>query len=185
MKNTEAKKDKLRFNVIDVLIIVLALACIAAVVLRFTVLEDLFKNNAEKEYVLTFKVDSLSSSQLEAILASIEEADNGGNWVYFSDEETKLGDIIKIGEQNTETLYFVDENGKTISAKYSDSDVENDGDVTWTITGTITCYGIYNENSGFLLNGKQYVAANSKLDVKTKYCDFSLRILSIEEADKR
>ena len=185
MKNSESKSRKLHFNVIDVLIIVLVVACIVAAVLRFTVLDNLFKNNEQKEYTLTFKVDSLTSAQLEAILLSADETDTGDNWVYLSDGETKLGELIRLGEQNTETLYFVNEKGETVAAKYSDSDIENDEDVTWTITGTITCYGVYNNTNGFLLNGKQYIAANSELDVRTKYCDFVLSVVSIEEADKR
>jgi len=183
MKNGETKKGKLRINAIDILIIVLVFACITAVILRYTVLDDLWKDNEQKEYVLTFKVDSLTSAQLDSIRLASEESDVGGNWVYLEDGETKLGKIVKLGEQNKETLCFVNEKGETVTAEYPDT--ENEEDVTWTVTGTIKCLGVYTDSKGFLLNGNQYIASNSKVNVFTKYCDFSLTVIDIEESSER
>ena len=183
MKNGESKNRKLRINAIDILIIVLIFACITAMILRFTVLDNLWQSNEQKEYVLTFKVDSLTSAQLDAIILASEEADVDGNWVYLDDGKTKLGEIVKLGEQNKETLRFVNENGETVTAEYSES--ENEEDITWTVTGTINCSGVYTDNKGFLLNGKQYIASNSTFSVFTKYCDFELTVIDIEELDKR
>ncbi len=184
MKNNEAKSTKkLRFNAIDVLIVFLVIACIVAAVLRFTVLDNIFENNAEKEYIISFKIDSLTYAQIEAIRLATEESEIGGNWIYLSDGKTKLGEIIKLGEQNKETLTFVNDKGETITAEYAEG--ENEEDVTWTVTGTIACLGVYNDTNGFLLNGELYLASNSELEVFTKYCDFTLTVLEIEEAPNR
>ena len=62
---------------------------------------------------------------------------------------------------------------------------QSEENVTWTVTGTISCSGVYNDTNGFLLNGKLYIASNSELEVFTKYCDFTLTVLDIEEAQNR
>ena len=184
MKNKEAKavKSKLRINVIDILIIVLALACIAAMVLRATVLKDIGKSSATEEYIVTFKASSLSSSQYEAILnLSKEDSDTASRWVYTDNGKTRFGELLKLGEQNTEKLFFTDTNGNVISLEYP----QNDPDATWTVTGTIACNGTYTDDGGFLLNGKKFVASNTELDVYTSDCDFSITIINIQKADKR
>jgi len=117
---------------------------------------------------------------------SKDEAENGGNWIYLNDGETKLGEIIDIDKNVWETLYFTNENGEKVSAEYPATENEEDEqDYTWTIEGTISCFGVYNDNSGFLLNGDEFLASNSKIDVRTKYCDFTLTVVSIDEATER
>ena len=184
MRNNEVKNaKKLRFNAVDILIIFLVVVCIIAAVLRFTVLDDIFENKAEKEYIISFRIDSLTYSQIESIRLATEETDIEGNWIYLSDGKTKLGEIIKLGEQNKETLVFVNDKGENITAEYAEG--ESEENVTWTVTGTISCFGVYNDTNGFLLNGKLYIASNSELEVFTKYCDFTLTVLDIEEAQNR
>jgi len=184
MKKKEAAtaKNKLRFNVIDVLIIVLALACIAAMILRVTILKDIGEKGENEEYIITFKASSLSNSQYEAILAlSKDDATPENRWVYIENGETRFGELLKLGEQNTEKLYFTDDSGNIVSADYP----QNDPDATWTITGTIACKGTYTDDGGFLLNGRKFIASNTELEVYTADCDFSVTIINIQKADKR
>ena len=118
MKSKEIKtsKNKLKINVIDILIIVLALACVAAMILRVTVLKDIEKRSASEEYIITFKASSLSNSQYESILRlSKEDVNTENRWVYTDDGETRLGELLKLGEQNTEKLYFTDTSKSLVS----------------------------------------------------------------------
>lgn len=176
-KTLEAGK-KTRFNVIDALIVVLVLSCIAGVVLRYTVLDDIELSKDQKDFYITFTVSSLSHAQLQKIVEAKDEAETNGNWVYLSDGKTELGVLTALDEQNRSTVEFVKENGEVVYAQYSEN--ESDDEVLWTITGKILCRGCYSENGSFLLNGKEYLSANMVLDVFTKYCDFTLTITDIE-----
>ena len=184
MKGNEVKaeKNKLRLNVIDVIIIVLTLACIAAIVLKATVFKDIGREVASEEYIITFKASGLSVPQYDAIVRlSKEDGENDIKWIYLNDGSTKLGELLKLGEQNTEKLYFTDVNGNVVELEYP----QNDPDATWTITGTIACRGTYTDDGGFLLNGKNFIASNTDLEVYTSECDFELTIIDIQKADKR
>ncbi|MBO4212517.1 MAG: hypothetical protein J5894_00205, partial [Clostridia bacterium] len=54
----KAEKKKIRFNIVDIIIIVAVLACIGGVVLRIA-LSDSFNNSNVKSYILTFKAEGL------------------------------------------------------------------------------------------------------------------------------
>ena len=182
MKNKENAGGRLRFNAIDAFIIVLVVICIAVAVLRFTIIDDVWAGAAGDKYYLTFKVESLSYSQLESIVALIDSdnTESGENWVYFQDGKTKIGNLTSIEGQNRETLKFENSDGTITVAPYDEK--EPDENVTWTLTGKILCLGKYNENNGFLLNGNQYIAPNSELLVKTAFCEFNMTVIDIEKS---
>ena len=177
-KNTESAR--FRFNVIDAIIILMVIVCIGGVVLRYTVLDKVNIGGEVKEYYITFTVSNISYSQLQHIIQAKDEAESNDNWVYLSDGTTKLGSLTAVGEQNKESFVYKDENGKTESIVYSDSEL--DENVPWSMTGKILCSGRYSKNGGFLLNGNKFISPNSELDVYMKYCDFTLKIVDISES---
>ena len=182
-KNTEKKSpaaSRFRFNVIDVLIIVMVLVCIGGVVLRYTVLDEVKLGGEMKDYYITFTVSDISYAQLSHIVQAKDETESHDNWVYLSDGITKLGALTAVGEQNKESFVYKNDKGESISAVYSDR--ESDEDVPWSLTGKILCRGRYSKNGGFLLNGKQFISPNTELDVYMKYCDFTLKIVDISES---
>ena len=179
-ENRTGEKARFRLNAIDVLVIVLVVVCIAGVILRHTVLENMNFGGEEKDYYITFTVSSISYSQLQLIDLAKDEAETNGNWVYLSDGYTKLGNLTALGEQNKESFVYKNGNGKTVSVVYSDN--EADEDVPWSLTGKILCKGNYSENGGFLLNGNQFISPNTELEVCMKYCDFTLKIIDISES---
>ncbi len=182
MKSKENNAGKLRFNIIDAFIIVLVVACIAVAILRFAIVDDVWVNASGEKYYITFKADSLSYSQLESIVALVDSdvSDRGDNWVYFTNENTKMGDLTAIEGQNRETLVFQNSDGSITLAPYAES--EPDENVTWTLTGKILCLGKYNENNGFLLNNTHYISANTDISVRTAYCEFNMTIIDIQKS---
>ncbi len=167
------------FNVIDLLIIIVVLACVAGVILRYTVLNDKWNSKNDEVYYITFRADSLSYSAYSTLLASSSE--QGDNWIYLDDGVTRLG-TVSISNSGTlagvpETLKFRLPDGSEVTASYSES--ESEDDVTWTLTGKIRCNGSVSQDGGFLLNGKRYIGVNDKLSVYSKYCDFDLTVTGI------
>ncbi len=182
MKTKENATGKLRFNAIDALIVVLVVACIAVAVLRFTIVDNVWTGASGEKYYITFKADSLSYSQLEAIVSLIDSdaSDSENSWVYFADGNTKIGNLTAIEGQNRETLSFENSDGSITLAAYAES--EPDESVTWTLTGKILCLGKYNETNGFLLNNTQYISANTTVPVRTAYCEFNITIIDIQKS---
>lgn len=186
-ENIEKKTDKkkIHFNVVDVIIIVAVIACIAGIVLR-VVLTDSFKSNNMKDYIVTFTADGLTYAQLLGIEQAIDEESTGGNFVSFADKSESIGKLYGITE--SELLYIESHNGEKIYFEIGENETNTVGnddswkdDSVWYIKGTMLCKGEYSSDKGFLLNGTTYMAANSTIDVATKYAAFTLNVLGIEE----
>ena len=183
-KRTE-KKKKTRFNIVDIIIIVAVIACIGGIVLR-VVLTDRFQANNVKDYIVTFKADGLSYAQLLGIEKALDESESGGNFVSFADKSVKIGNLY--GITDSELLYVESHNGERITFEIGEDELntfEGDDswkdDSVWYIKGTMICSGEYSEDKGFLLGGNTYMAANQMFDVTTKYTEFTIKILGIEE----
>lgn len=180
----KAEKKKIRFNVVDIIIIVAVLACIGGVVLRIA-LANSFKDSNMKEYIVTFKAEGLSYSQHLGIEQALDEAEKGGNFVSFADKNEKIGKLYGITE--SELLYIKSHNGENVYFEVGENEVNTaDGDDSWKedsvwyIKGTIICSGENSDENGFLLNGDTFLAANQDIEVTTKYAQFKLKITGIE-----
>jgi len=180
MKSKENSAVRLRFNIIDAFIVILAVACIAVAILRFTIVDEVWANSSGEKYYITFKVDSLSYSQLESIVSLADSSENGNNWVYFADGSAKIGNLTAVEGLNQETISFENPDGTITLAPYDD--LEQEKNITWTVKGKILCLGTYNENSGFLLNNTQYISANTEIAVRTALCEFNMTIIDIEKS---
>ena len=178
-KSLKTASGKPTFNVIDVLIIVVVIACVAGVALRYTVLNENWNQKNDEVYYITCRADSLAYSAYSTLLASSSEQND--NWIYLDDGITRLG-TVSVSNSGTlagvpETLKFKLSDGSEITASYAGDESEND--VTWTLTGKIRCNGSVSQDGGFLLNGKRYIGVNEKLSVYSKYCDFDLTVTGI------
>ncbi len=167
------------FNVVDLLIIVVILACITGVVLRYTVLSDTWSLDGGDVYYITFRADSLSYTAYSTLLVASSEQND--NWLYLDDGITELGSLsISNGSSIAgmpDNLTYRLADGSELSVPYSSS--ENDNDVTWTLTGKIMCHGKIAQDGGFLLNGQKYISINDRLTVYSKYCDLDLTVTGI------
>ncbi len=189
-ENRNQAKKKLRLNAFDLLIIFLIIACIAGIVVRYTVLAKIDSASAYDSYYVYFEASAISHSASVALEETYDDTD-GGNWVYLAGGETKVGQMIKGEDGKSEDLittpsavYIKDASGKTVSVDYSD--VEKDKDhISYDVKNIlVVCEGFVSSGSGnFLLNGNTNIAPGSILEVQTKYGDFSLRVTSIEPAD--
>lgn len=175
-------KRKLRINAFDILIVLIVVACVVGMVVRYTVLKDLGNAASLSSYYIEFKADSVSYSATEAFNATVDDRDEG-NWVYFADGTTKLGDLTVV-DTVPEAVVHVNggEGDSIISAQYRD--VVNDKEyITYNVSGKIVCEGMVSPETGiFLLNGEMKIAPGSILKVQTKYGDFTLEIVKIEQS---
>ena len=182
MENEVKTKRKLRINAFDILIILLVIACIAGMVVRYTVIRDFGASANLSPYYIEFKSDSVSYSATEAFNATVDDADKHA-WVYFSDGITKVGELTVVDTVPEAVVHVKGGEGNlTVSAQYRD--VVNDKEyITYNVSGKIVCEGMMSPETGvFLLNGETKIAPGSVLQVQTKYGDFTLEVVKIEQS---
>jgi hypothetical protein len=173
-ENKVKNRRKLGFNAIDALIIVLVLAAIVGLVLRYTVLSGIENASAHDTYYITFKSAEITQSSCDALDRTAKDAD-GENWVYLQGGTVRVGELTagSVTYLPSETL-VEDENGNKVVIHYPD---------LFDATGMIKCKGyVASETGAFRLNGKLDLAAGSVLEVQTKYGDFVIEIKGIEPA---
>ena len=174
-------KRKLKFNVIDVIIVVMILACIAGIVVRYTVIDQLGGVAELDSYYIEFESTLVSYSATEAFNSTVSDV-KGENWVYLRDGVTAVGEMTLANSLPSAEVYIKGENNEIIKAQYAD--VVNDKDyITYTVSGNLLCQGFVSSETGsFMLNGNIRVAAGTELEVQTKYGDFTLKVTKITQA---
>lgn len=173
MKNNEEKKKfapRIRLNVFDVLLVLLAILCVVGVWQRHN-LQKLFESDETLEaYTVTFEVRKMRSTT-----ANLLQKDT---MLYLEDdgERVSLGALAERVSASAATVYLQDQSGNTVKAVYPQDEFEYLLDVN----GTLNCRGVMH-NGTFLLEGKTYLAVNSTVMAHTETADFEIRIVGIEK----
>lgn len=178
----KSQSDKRRFNSIDLLIILLIVACIGVLVVRYTLLDNVYTTRNLDEYEMTFTASSLSYAQSRAIFNALSEDTTDNDWVYFSDGVTKIGNVKMTNDfkQDREKVTFTKSDGSVVTVNYDKN--ASDDEVKWNIRATLSCRGRMTEKNEFLLNGKTYIAPNDEINVYLRDCDLTIRVVKISPA---
>lgn len=154
----ENKSRKFRFNLIDFILVLIAISVVAALVVYF--LPELGGNFSGKgevdiTYVLEFRnVD-------EEFIANIQNGDK----VYDAGQNFNIGTVKSISAEPYKTLEYDKDTQSAIMKEQSGHN----------LTVTITASAIYTEGTGYSINGMR-IAVGSSYDVRfpnfvgTAYC---------------
>lgn len=158
-KNTAVKP---RFNIFDVIIIVLILASIGAMVARAH-----YTANAKKNYAaadVEFSVLGVSDVTANAIIS--------GQTVYLVDNDSSIGQILSVEVVPSKTT-VEDAEGKLIELPHPDKK---------DVRGVALLSGIYTDD-GFMIDGKYPASAGKTIHVYTPKvdCIFTIeRVIPVE-----
>lgn len=162
MSNENGKKR--RFNVVDAVIILLVIACIAGVVYRTFTLKSVDDNS--REYTLYFEVEDIGSESVD----------------YF-----KIGDTFRTssGSAVIGTLKSFNVNGSAIGA-YNDSgkpvyypaDESGEGYARISVAGCISLTGEMT-NRGLLVGSALYISPNCTLELVSEHISVTVRVTNI------
>ena len=153
------QNSNLKISVIDVVIVLALIACIVGVVVRYKIYE-------KEHEVITTDVCSVSL-MIKGASHELSESIAADDQIFFDENGEKLGKITEVNISDA-IVYHQNSQGEI---------VENiDGELK-DIVIKIEVYGDLTE-SGFLVNGKEYVAAGKELAVYTK--NFSEKCLVID-----
>lgn len=164
----EKRKARGRFNVLDVVLVLLAVLCIVGVWQRESI-RNLFDSGENLDgYTVTFEVRKMRKNVFDCL---------GAEQAVYLDDNGVMVSFGRIAEQPVDhpaVDYLPNQNGEMVEAVYPDDDYEYLLDVT----GQLSCRGLAKDGS-FYLEGKTALTVNQTVSVYTENADFEIRILSI------
>ena len=163
MHPQETSIKRPRFSVIDFVIILMVIACLAGVVLRFRLVDKLFSRSALVNGRVTFTAEAVTPEERKAFTE---------NTVFYTDRDS-FGVLTAVTAESA-VLYY--ENGAGILVSYEHSTLLD-------LSGNFSTKLLPTEG-GYLLNGNTFIAAGSTFTVKAGGVSVLITILSVENAEK-
>ena len=171
-----AKKTGVHFNIIDAAIIILIISIVLGIVFRSHIIDKLWAESKTDDYAVSFSVENIrytTPAYLEV-----------GDEVYFADGGDFFGKLMSESE-NVNALnitpaseYFTDAGGNVVEVFYPDEESRVD------TKGRIECRGYYDEDGGFSIEGKHYIAPGQTVKVRTELVTLTVRITDIAPLTK-
>ena len=162
IKSSPSSAIGTKINSADVMIILLCLVCIAAMIFRFGFIEQVEYSATKDNVNISFVIEGISEGNVEYI--------KNGDELWLSDANVPLGTLSSITGILPSTEYVYGDDG-TITQKQS-------------VNGKVDLRGIISAqgemtNSGFMLNGTEYISPNMTVAIHTKTLSVYLTILDI------
>ena len=156
----KGKKIKLRFNVIDFIIIIIVVGCIAGIVYRYNLVDRLIIDSKKDTMQVHFVAFSVSKE--------LEDKLSVGDEFYLEGSGELLG-TLKSSDSSDAVMIVSDENGKpVISYNKELKDIQ----------GIISCSGVKRDN-GFFIAGTKFIAPGSELVLESINVRISVIITEI------
>lgn len=143
-----AGKIKVRFNIIDFLIVALVLLAVIALFLRPTVVKQIERLSAADTVTVSFVADQVTAEQLEQL--------NEGDVLRAEGE--RIGELTSFSSRPAQTIRLVSPNSDTETAYYQKATLSD----LYTVTGQLKLTGSDREN-GFYVGGELYVGVGTVL----------------------
>ncbi len=176
MRKENVKKRKI--NLMDVLVILLALICIGTVVARAVIVDANKEQYEIKEYRLYFQIDDIKSSSFACFDG------HSGEIVRIKDSGVILGNLgsefLRGAAIHT---YTENKDGNITETKYYHPESQGDSinpEDRCSISGYIVVQG-KTKNNQFLLNDELPLSSNQTLTIVTEHIETSIRITDIVE----
>lgn len=157
-------KIKGKLNIIDLLAVILALAVIAGIAVRFkSTVTTAVKSN--EEFIYTIKVEGVRSYTVDALKKAGKVTDKKS--------ELDLGEIVDVSVEPAKIL-SERADGKIVLASQPDR---------FTATVTVKTYGKESDNS-YITADSNELSVGRTTDIYTKYVHTTGKIMSVEKINK-
>ena len=159
-------KKKIRFNIIDVLIILLIVVSVVGIYFRNHIAEWIGMSTDLKDYSVTFKVTGIRATSEEYLFA--------GEKIYLDSPGMELGVIDGNCIVSPSETYITMDDGTVIA-------VPSPRDTYIDVIGDVKCRGAMRSDDGFYLDGSYLITPGMTLKVHTERLDFTVTVTNIEE----
>ena len=177
-KKTEFKMPKIRFNILDAVILLLIILCVVGLCFRYTITESLGLDDELQTYRIRFEIEGARNT----LPAQLYKGDN----LYFADGAF-AGTLMGVAEYSNENILtagnqtlltypaeiYVNDAGSIVSVSYPmGSLIDADG--------AFKCQGGYGDGGYFLLGGERYLAVGQTLTLYTDTVKLTVVVTEIE-----
>ena len=155
-------KKKSRFNVIDFIIVVIVICCIAGVIARYNVVNRIVVNANRDEVEISFLVTGISPA--------ISDLINDGDEFYSESSGYNMGTLVRHNVSDAKLVYSNDRGEPVVGSDATKRDV----------IGTLRAFGVMSDE-GFMLNGTQFLSAGKNLTIQSLDVQLSVIITEIKQ----
>lgn len=162
-------REKKRINILDFLIIVLVVLCIAGAVLRIYTKsrDDKFGSD---EATVTFLIQNVQYESKNLI----KDGDKVYSNVYECDMGTVVGDV-----DYGAAVYYAEDDGEINKTTSAINPITNEP-YRIDMKCQLKCNGTWTDGSGFSVNGTQYIAPNMSMELCFPNIKATVLILDVE-----
>ncbi len=170
---------KVRFNILDAVIVLLVVLCIVGICFRYSIMDSLGLGKEMAEYRVEFSVSGLDSN-VPAFLAK-------GNILYFADAGVagvlcdtsgSAGGVSTASstlEVKPHTVYVDDNSGGVVSADYPESKLVD-------AAGSFLCNGAYGDDGRFSIEGNRFISVGQTVTLYTDTVTLNVTVTNISPA---
>ena len=151
-----------RINSVDIMVILLCIVCIAGMVFRFGMIENVELSATKHTVTVSYVIEGISDTSVEYL--------SQGDEVFFSDDKGKIGTLSSTPTSSPSIVYVYGDDGSITQKASANGKVD--------VKGTFTAYGEMTD-SGFMLNGTTYIAPNMTISIETQNIALSMLIVDI------
>lgn len=169
---------KVRFNILDAVIVLLVVLCIVGICFRYSIMDSLGLGQEMSEYKVEFSVSKLDSNVPEFLGA--------GNALYFADA-SKAGVLCGVSDFSNmtaisagsatliikpSTVYVDDGNGAVVSATYPEGKFV-------AADGAFRCNGAFSDEGRFSVEGKNFITVGQTVTLYTDTVTLTVTVTDI------
>ncbi len=168
------RTHKVRFNLLDGIIVLLVLLCIVGVCFRDAIIDQLGFGVKLEQYRISFKIEDVDSK--------LPDFTSSGDKLYYSDS-VEAGALLAppISEFASGALtvtpaaaYASDGNGNVVYVTYPEGTIVD-------AEGAFVCEGAYNQNGYFAIGGEKLVTVGQQITLYTDTVTLNMTVTNIEE----
>ena len=159
-ENKMENKKKKRFNIIDLIIILVVLALGVGIALRYDFVGKIKSSTEDNTVIVSFLIRGADEEMVSAF--------NEGDVFYVSSNGMKLGELVKVSSSPAEKLVSNSEGVYVSTTMPGKIDIR----------GEIRALGTMNSD-GFKLGGTFFMAANKNIELKSKNVNMEFTLTGI------
>ena len=157
------KDSKIRFGVLDAVIIIVILAIVASLVLRYTADNSFFTYDTDK-YTVTFKACGVRYTSVDSVASATD---------FYLESGAHLGKLTHAPTVTPKVEYVTVSSGEIVACYYPDNTLVD-------IVAEIECDLIDKDGSVMTKNGV-HIVPGVELTIHTEYVEITVEIINVQK----
>ena len=162
------KEKKVRFNIVDLIIVLFIILAAAGIVIRYNLADEIQFNAFGETFEIEFLIGDIQEASQDFLKV--------GEKFYINIDSLEIGEITEILDIRNPAPVYIENNGGDIKKSEKEGRIE--------VVGILTSKGRITEDGDIMINGNSFVAANKEFFVHTGKWEGSMRVLSVRKVSE-